>query len=117
MTALRVTRVRVNQAGVRRMLAAQFMQDEMERRMERVRLLAMAIAPVLSGNYKSRFERPGAIETGVNERGVAFARLSNDAKNPQEPGGYCYALAVEVGNEHVNAHHTLETALHAAVKG
>jgi hypothetical protein len=109
-----VTRVRVNQAGVRRMLAAQYMQDEMERRMERVRLLAMAIAPVLSGRYKGRFERPGAIETGVNERGVAFARLSNDATSDE---GFMYAEAVEVGNEHVNAHHTLETALHAAVKG
>lgn len=113
MSALRVTSVRVNQAGVRRMLGAQFMQDEMQRRMERVRLVAMAIAPVLSGRYKSRFGRPGAIETGVNERGAAFSRLSNDATSDE---GYMYALAVETGNEHVQAHHTLETALHAAVK-
>jgi hypothetical protein len=96
------------------MLGARFMQDEMERRMERVRLIAMAIAPVLSGRYKSRLGRSGAIDTGVNERGAAYSRLSNDATSDD---GFMYALAVEVGNEHVEAHHTLETALHAGVKG
>lgn len=114
MSALRVSRVRVNRAGVRRMLGAQFMQDEMERRMERVRLIAIAIAPVLSGRYKGRFSRPGAIRTGVNERGEAYSRLTNDATSDE---GYMYGLAVEVGNSHVEAHHTMETALHQGARG
>lgn len=116
MTALRVGRVRVNRVGIRRMSGAPFMQREMRRRMERARLFAIAIAPVLTGNYVSRLLRTDAVESGVKPTGAAFARLSNDAKNPQRPGGFLYALPVEVGNKYVNAHHTLETALHLGVR-
>lgn len=95
------------------MLGAQFMQDETERRMELVRLLCILTAPMLSGRYKGRFSRPDAIETGVNERGAAYSRLSNDATSDE---GFMYGLAVEVGNEHVEAHHTMYDALHQAAR-
>lgn len=116
MSALRVTRVRVNQAGVRRMLGAPFMVREMDRRMQKARLLAIAIAPVDSGTYLLRFLREGAVESGRNERGVAFARLSNDARSEPSarwPSGYCYAYALEVGNSKIKAQKILRRALRA----
>lgn len=105
MSALRVTRVTVNHAGIRRMLGARFMQAETERRMELVRLLAIAIAPVDTGDYVSRFSRPDAIDTGVNERGAAYSRLSNNS-------GHAYFL--EVGTERMRAQRILRRALRAA---
>lgn len=113
MTALRVTRVKVHRAGVRQMLGAQFTVDEMRRRINLARILAIMIAPIDSGNYVSRFARPDAVVSGRNQRGVAFARLSNDAKNPQEPGGYCYADALERGNSRMRAQRILRRALRA----
>lgn len=110
MSALRVTRVRVNRAGVRRMLGAPFMVDEMDRRMQRARLIAIVIAPVLSGNYLSRFFRQDAVESGVNERGVAFARLSNDARSSE---GAPYGFYLEVGTRHMRAQRILRRALRA----
>lgn len=111
MSALRVTSVRVSQSGVRRMLGAPFMQREMNRRMQKARLLAIAIAPVDTGNYLSRFFRQDAVESGVNERGVAYARLSNDARDPETL--FCYALALEVGTRHMRAQRILRRALRA----
>lgn len=115
MSALRVTRVRVHRSGVRRMLGQQFMQQEMRRRINKVRLLAIMIAPIDSGNYVSRFVEPGAVVSGRNERGAAFARLRNDASNPQDdPGGYVYAYALELGNSRMRAQRILYRALRAA---
>lgn len=106
-----MTRVRVHRSGVRRMLGAPFMQREMDRRMQRARLLAIVIAPVLSGHYVSRFFRSDAVVSGVNERGAAFARLSNDAKSEE---GYCYAYApLEVSTENAPAQRILRRALRA----
>jgi hypothetical protein len=97
------------------MLGARFMVREMDRRMQRARLFAIVIAPVVTGNYVSRFFRDDAVTSGVNQRGVAFARLTNDAKNPQEPGGYCYAYApLEVGTRNARAQRILRRALRAA---
>lgn len=110
--ALTVTRVRVNQAGIRRMLGQQFMVNEMDRRMQRARLLAIIIAPVDTGRYVSRFLRAGAVESGVNARGSAFARLQNDARDPQTL--FCYALALEVGTKYMRAQRILRRALRAA---
>lgn len=112
MSALRVTRVRVNQAGVRRMLGAPFMVREMDRRMQLVRLLAIAIAPVETGLYVSRFLRPGAVRSGVNQRGAAFSRLTNDARDPAT--GFPYPIVLEFGSEHVRAQRILRRALRAA---
>jgi hypothetical protein len=114
-SALRVTRVRVHRTGVRRMMGAPFMVDAMDAKMQLARLHAIVIAPVDTGNYVSRFFRDDAVQSGVNERGVAFSRLVNDARNPQEPGGYCYAYALEVGNSRMRAQRILRTALRMAV--
>lgn len=102
MSALRVTRVTVSQSGVRQMLGAPFMQRAMGREMEPARLLAIAIAPVDTGDYKSRFLRPDAVTTGVNERGAARALLSNDSD---------HAYFLEVGTKHMRAQRILRRAL------
>jgi hypothetical protein len=115
-SALTVGRVRVHRSGVRRMLGAPFMVDAMDRKIQLVRLYAIVIAPVVTGNYVSRFFREDAVESGVNGRGAAFARLDNDAKNPQEPGGYAYGYALEVGNSRMRAQRILRTALHVALR-
>lgn len=114
-SALRVTRVRVHRSGVRKMLGAPFMVDAMDRKMQLARLHAIVIAPVDTGNYVSRFFRDDAVQSGVNERGVAYARLVNDARDPQAPGGFCYAYALEVGTRHMRAQRILRTALRMAV--
>lgn len=111
MTVLRVKQVRPNRVGIRRMSGAPFMQAEMRRRMEKARLLAIAIAPVDTGLYLSRFLRTDAVETGRKPNGAAYARLSNDARDPRS--GFCYALALEVGTEHMRAQRILRRALRA----
>ncbi len=110
MSALRVKRIRVHHSGIRRMLGSPPLVREMRRRMNKARILAIMIAPIDSGNYVSRFSRPGALESGVNARGVAFARLSNDARSPE---GFLYALALEVGTRHMRAQRILRRALRA----
>lgn len=111
MSALRVTRVRVSQLGVRRMLGARFTVREMDRRMQQARLLAIAIAPVgETGQYLLRFLSNEAVQSGVNERGVAFARLMNDAKSPE---GACYAYFLERGTKYMRAQRILQRALRA----
>lgn len=111
MSALRVKRITIHRSGVRRVMGAPFMVREMRRRMNKVRLLAISIAPIDSGNYVSRFVEPGALESGVNGAGVAFARLSNDATSEE---GAPYGYFLEVGTKYMRAQHILRRALRAA---
>lgn len=104
--------VKVNHVGVRRMLAQPFLILEMDRRMQRVRLAAIIIAPVDTGLFVSRFLRTDAVTSGVDSRGVASARLSNDARNPDS--GFCYPIVLEFGSQHVRAQRILRRALKAA---
>lgn len=112
--SLRVTHVRVKRSGVRRMLATRGVINELERIMQLARLVAVAIAPVDTGRYVSRLLRADAVTSGVNEHGVGYARLSNDAKDPRTR--FCYALALEVGTKHMRAQRILRRALSQALR-
>lgn len=106
---LQIRSHRIHRAGIRAMMASDDMVEGMDQIMQLARLYAITIAPVDTGRYVSRFLRQDAVEAGVNPRGNAFARLSNDARDPQTL--FCYALALEVGTRHMRAQRILRRAL------
>lgn len=113
--SLQVTRVRIHRAGVRQMQAMPEVVDHLDRIMQLARLYAIVIAPVDTGRYVARFLRADAVRSGVNARGVAYARLSNNARDPETL--FCYALALEVGTKHMRAQRILRRALAQALRG
>lgn len=113
---------RENRAGIEEMLRADFMVDEMRRRMELGRIQAERIAPVDTGAYA--FDTPndkGAtgggfkVKSGVRG-GRAYARLSNSVRSrPSKnwPNGYGYGWALEHGNKRIKKQRILGRAIDA----
>lgn len=96
---------KASKAGIGEMLRAPWMQAEMKARAEKVKALAESIAPVDTGEYKSKFE----VESGVKESSKGTRRAYGRVKNTAG-----HAIDVEYGGEHTPAHRTLGKALDAA---
>lgn len=92
-------------AGIGEMLNADFMEAAMRDRAERGKEFAVAVAPVdvdgdHPGLYRDSFEVSSGKHGGF-EHDRAYGRLTNAVD---------YALWVEVGTEHNQAHHVLSRA-------
>ncbi|RKR92774.1 hypothetical protein BDK92_7254 [Micromonospora pisi] len=100
-------KVKVSRVGVNRMVRADFMQDEMVRRAELVRIAAEMNPPVVTGQYAYGTIEPGGFDvTPHRSRTGAGARVTNLA-----PHGYW----VERGNSlGAPAQHIMRDALRAA---
>lgn len=99
-----------NEAGIRRVLQSEDMQQTLAARMERARIRAEAIAAVDTGRYAYAVnippgERGGGfhVVSGVDD-GRAFARLVNDTP---------YAYFLEFGTRYMKAHKTLRRSIDA----
>lgn len=80
------------EAGLQEALAAPPMQEALYVKMRRARAYALFISPRISGNYVRSFHLYAGVR-GSPPR--AFARLLNDARNPDN--GYPYNVALEFG--------------------
>jgi hypothetical protein len=87
-------------------LAAPAMQRALELKMAKAYARAIAIAPVRTGLYRSRFR----VVSGVRN-GKAYARLLNDARDPRT--GYPYCLALEFGTKYMKRQRILGRAADA----
>lgn len=72
----------------------------------RVKPRAVALTPVQSGRMKTSWRTGSGVE-----RGVAYARIWNTAKDPRT--GYRYPAAVEFGTSRMRAQRVLGRALDA----
>lgn len=100
-------KVRVDPAGVRRMLGQSFMIREMDRRGDRVRRLGIFTSPYLTGEYSRSWHKV----SGVNATGAAFSKVSNATD---------HSWFVERGTKNddgtvcMEARHVVKNALQAA---
>lgn len=95
-------------AGLNAALAAEPMQRLLSARINRAANYARILAPVRTGRYLASFK------TIVGVRGTpprAFARLLNDATDPQTRE--CYAIFLEFGTRHMRRQRILGRAADA----
>jgi len=103
-------RFKMKRKGVGQLLRSDMVRDDMVRRAERIKTVAVAISPVGTtrdphpGQYKSAWEVTST-DRGGRRRDRAVAHVRNPTY---------YARWVEYGTERVPAHHVL---LRAAVAG
>lgn len=94
-------KVKVDRAGVRRMLGEPFMVREVERRAELVKALAVQLSPIRTGRYVASH----TIRSGVSPSGAAYARVVNSTP---------YAIYLERGTSRMRGQRILSRALRAA---
>lgn len=116
---------RANPAGLRAMMSAQFMVNEMRRRADLGRIEAERIAPVDTSEYafgtgssspRDRGAHDGGfhVDAGVRD-GKAYARLSNRVRSKT---GFPYGVALEFGwrtrnGQHIPGRHIIGNAIDA----
>lgn len=83
-----MARFRADRAGLERFYRSEELQRALAQFAERGKAYAEQIAPVRTGHYRDSFR----VRTGVNRRGLAYARLENTAH---------YAIYLEYGTRYM----------------